>query len=225
MMPWLTAIPGALKLVPKWVWYALALALAWHFALSWHRGQVKAHDADIVAARDAQWQARFDAMRAKADDVRRKAEALSAQISTTLKDQNDATNRHIAVDAGDLRLRGPGAAAAIGCRPGDHPGLSAAAGQPGAAGDQRPHAAASALPGGNRRTDVTPVPGAGISDDAQAAVPWRWLVGRAEQADLDRAEVLTWRDWYARQTEAWQRLRSPPANPTPSTEGKTTNGR
>jgi hypothetical protein len=42
-----------------------------------------------------------------------------------------------------------------------------------------------------------------VPPDDLAAVPWPWLVQRAEQADLNRQEVLTWREWYDRMVKDW----------------------
>jgi hypothetical protein len=207
-MPWLTAIPGALRLVPRWVWYALAAVLAWHFALTWHARQVTAHDRTVIAARDAQWQARFDQMRQSALAWKGEAEVRAANISTLTRKLNDEENRRIAADADGLRVRGPGAATAAGCRPVDRPALPAAGGQPGAQPGPGAHAAA-AVPAG----------------DGLAVVPWDWLVDVVEQADGNRAEVLTWHAWYDQQAAAWETMRQHPPQPTTGTKGTTTNGR
>jgi hypothetical protein len=199
-MTWLTAIPGALKLVPRWVWYALLAAFAWHLALSWHAGKVKAHDAAIVAAHDAQWQVRLAAERDHALAVARNAEQTAAKINAKLKDSHNAQVRHNAADADDLLLRGPGAAAsAAHCRPVDRPGFSAGAGQPRGGGDA----------GGAAASSLHPADGlSGLPASDFAVVPWSWLVDFARQADDSRAEVLTWRDWYDRQAAAWDKMRA-----------------
>lgn len=210
-MTWLTAIPGALRLVPRWVWLALAIAIAWHFALSWHAGKIRAHDVAVIAKRDAQWQTRLDAAHAAALDWRGQAERAGAEIATMKRKLNDEENRRIRAAADDLRLHGPGKAAApANCRPGDRAGLSAGAGRSDAAG--RPsNDAPAAVPAGDGSADW-------------AVVPWGWLVGRGEQADVGRAEVLTWRGWYADQVAAWNRLRSQAPQSTPPKKG-TTDGR
>lgn len=201
-MTWLTAIPGALRLVPRWVWLALACAIAAHFVLAWHAGQVKAHDQSIVAARDAQWQARLDQMRRDADAWKAKAEGLQRTISEQQRKLNDEENRRIAAVDADLRLRGPGQAAApAGCRPVNPAGVPAGAGRP------------------EPRADAADAAGSGMSgEDGQtqwAVVPWRWVVGRSTESDLNRAEVLTWRSWYQQQWKAWEQLRQ-----APPTKGK-----
>jgi hypothetical protein len=42
-----------------------------------------------------------------------------------------------------------------------------------------------------------------MSPDDLAAVPWQWLVQRSEQADLNRQEVLSWREWYRKLAAEW----------------------
>jgi hypothetical protein len=39
-------------------------------------------------------------------------------------------------------------------------------------------------------------------------VPWSWLVDQAQHADDSRAEVITWRNWYIDQAEAWEKYRA-----------------
>jgi hypothetical protein len=192
MMTWLRAVPGALGLVPRWVWYALAAALAWHFVLAWHRAEVRAHDTEILAARDAQWQARLDELRDHSIATARNAEAQAAKINTKLKDIHDAQVRSDATDAHDLLVRGPGKAAApAGCRP------VGAAGIPGAAG-------------GPERADRAADPAANPlhPDDGLALVPWSWLVQEVGQpADGSRAEVIAWRGWYGDFSAWWEDYR------------------
>ena len=139
---------------------------------------------DRAKAEDA---AELAAAHRQALEARRQAEAAGAEISRNTREKNDEEARNIARDAGDLRLRGPGQAR---CRQLDHSGLPAGGGGHDAVGGQ-PDAAGSEMPAGEL-----------------AAVPWPWLVGRAEQADLNRAEVLSWREWYDRQFKAWEQFRS-----------------
>jgi hypothetical protein len=190
-----TRFGAALSKIPRWAWIALAIVLAIAALCVWHGHRIARHDraleARVTAKVDAAWQARFDQMRAKADDVRQKAETLSRKISATLKDRNDAHIRNNAADADDLRLHGPGRASAPGCRPGDHPGLPAAAGQSGGA-DRGAGPPSSSL----------------LADDRLAFVPWSWLVDEARQADDSSAEVLTWRNWYEQQAAAWEKMRN-----------------
>jgi hypothetical protein len=189
-------VTGFFKRVPRWVWVALAIAAAVVALLIWHGREVAAHDknltAKVIAARDAQWQARFDAMRKQAEAVRSKTEAAARKITQHLKDQHDEALRSNAAAARDLSLRGPGKAAApVGCGPVDRPGVSAGAGDPVGAGGTADIAASSLPP-----------------RDRLALVPWSWLVDQAQHADDSRAEVITWRNWYIDQAEAWEKYRA-----------------
>ena len=110
----------------------------------------------------------------------RKAEADGARISQQLKDKNDEDNRRIAGDANSLRVRGPGKSL---CRP------------------------ASPAPGG----PVAPAPKTGTPGPALptgdgedlSAVPWNWLVQRAEEHDQLLAEVQAWRTWHDQVVRVW----------------------
>lgn len=172
------SIFGALKLVPRWLWILLAVALASRFAANWHAGKVEALDraaygrgvTDTVAAA-----ARLQAERAR----------LDAAIAAELRSKNDEESRRIAAAAERLRLRGPGKAACP--DPARLPGGAGRHGAPGGAAD----AAGPDLPA-----------------DQRAAVPWPWLVDRAESHDALRAEVLNWREWHRRFTEEWERSRA-----------------
>jgi hypothetical protein len=113
----------------------------------------------------------------RVDREAREAEARGKQLARQIKDRTDEENRRIAGDADAVRLRGPGKAV---CRA-----------APAAASGHEPV-------GGNGDASRPQVP----SDD-RAAVPWGWLTDRAEQSDLNRAEVLAWRDWYRRLVENW----------------------
>jgi hypothetical protein len=115
-----------------------------------------------------------------ADDARAtkaKLDAANRQIAADIREKNDEENRRIAGDADTLRVSGPGRSR-VACAPAAAGGHQPANGKPDVAGPQMP------------ATD-------------SAAVPWPWLVQRAEQADLNRAEVLSWRDWYQRLLAQW----------------------
>jgi hypothetical protein len=180
-------------------------------AIIWHQHKLHAHDAALVKAtiekRDQQWHDALAKAHATAVAARTKHEAAATKISTTLKGQHDAQVRSNASDARDLQLRGPGKAAAY-CGSGDHPGVPAAASRPAGPGSA-PGAAAGSLP----------------ANDRLALVPWSWLVDEvARPADDSSAEVLTWRNWYAQQAAAWERMRSQAPNSSAPTKG-TTDGR
>lgn len=171
-------VQGGISLVtgklPRWVYIALAVAGLIALGLHLHSNAVKA------AYKAAYNQGRTDERQAQAKAAAKLA-IKQAEVTAPIRKKNDETNARIAADANDLRLRGPGKASAC-------PSAAARARQPGSASDRPADAAGS----GNAAAD-------GMPDFA--AVPWAWLVGRAENADLDRAEVIAWRDWYARQHE------------------------
>lgn len=109
--------------------------------------------------------------------VAKKTDDKTTKISSEIRSKIDETNRHIAARADDQRVRGPGAARC--------PAPPAASGG---------HDEASGKP------DAT---GPGLLAEDSAAVPWPWLVERAKQCDLNRNEVLAWREWHERVLEAW----------------------
>lgn len=162
--------------LPRWVYIALAVA-----ALI--GAGTYAHHRAVKSAYAAAYNQGVTDERARAEAANRKLATHQAAITAPIRKKNDETNTRIAGDANDLRLRGPGKAAVS--RP-----APSATGQPGAAA--QPSGASSA-----------PVPAADGSDPL-ATVSWRWLVGTGEQCDLERAENISWRDWYAQQTAAEQ---------------------
>lgn len=111
---------------------------------------------------------------ARALELSKKAKLLSDNA----RKLNDAANTRIHSSATIIRLSGPGKAVC--------PRVSATAGRSNQAGS-----------GGN-------VTGPQVPPDNLAAVPWDWLVTRAEEHDLCRAEALSWRDWYKSQAELWK---------------------
>lgn len=169
---------GAFKSVPRFVWYALAAALVFAFAVHWFNGRIEA--AEKRGAERA-----YANVERQARELERKANALNARIVTAIKEKNRVENARIAADADALRLRGPGAArcASAASLPSGPGGRVAAGGRSDAAGS-------------------------GVPVQDSAAVPWGWLVNRAEQADLNRAEVLAWREWHARFTAEWAKWKA-----------------
>jgi hypothetical protein len=106
-------------------------------------------------------------------EVEKKARALEAKANATadkIRSKSDETARAIAADADVIRVSGPGKARCI----------------PVPAPSGRREA-----PSGQADASRPEVP----SDD-RAAVPWQWLVQRAEVCDLNRNEVLAWREWH-----------------------------
>jgi len=116
--------------------------------------------------------------------VRISAELESAnnRIAAELRRKHDEETRRIAGVADDLRVSGPGRARAS-CPPAAASGHNPSGG----AGD-------AARPG--------------LPPENGATVPWDWLVNRSETADLNRAEVLAWREWHARFTAEWAKWKA-----------------
>lgn len=117
------------------------------------------------------------ALQAERDAVNAKNAEL-AGISAQLRKANDEESRAIHGDAGTLRLSGPGRAV---CRP-----------------------VAPAAPGGRVAPVAKPdAAGPALPPDDSAAVPWSWLVDRAEEHDELLAEVKAWRQWHDQVLQAW----------------------
>jgi hypothetical protein len=171
---------GFLKAVPRWVWIVVAVVAIALVAVRWHAGKV----ADLkTAAHEA---GRVEALAAVAARVKRIEAAaleLDRAISHKMRSKNREENRRIAVAADDLRLRGPGLARCE--RP---PAVPERA-------DGRVEA------GRTGSTAAGPVP-----DDDWLAVPFKWGVDQLETCDLNRAEVIAWREWHRRWTEEWPKL-------------------
>lgn len=152
---------------------ALAALLGALWALHWYHGQIK-------AAEKRGSDAAYSNIAKQARELTGKANALNAKLAAQMRSKNDEEAAAIRSDAGAVLVRGPGAAR---CAP--VAGLAGTSGRSVAAGG-KPDAAGSQVP-----------------PDDRAAVPWPWLVDRAEQADLNRSEAIAWRDWYARFTAEW----------------------
>lgn len=188
-VPGLRALVGRLigSIPPRVLWALVAMAAIFG-AVLWHGHAVEsAYDRGKIAGAAAEkkdWQIAFAAMKRAAYHWRDESEAQSDQITELTGARHDQTLRDNSALAGDLRLRGPGQAAAC-RRPGADPGLSSGAGA-----DRRPGAPADA-PAGQ-------VP----AGDGSAIVPWGWLVARAEEHDQLLSEVTTWRSWHDQQKAA-----------------------
>jgi len=113
------------------------------------------------------------------------AEKQTAQISKQLRDRTDEENRRIAGDAGTLRLRGPGKAVC-----------------PSVSTGSREHQQAAPKP------DVA---GPSLPTDDRAAVPWDWLVQRAQEHDELLNENKAWRDWHDQVLKVWPKTTEAPA--------------
>lgn len=157
--------------VPRWVWYLLAAALLYRFALTWHERQVhktwqsgydQAHKDDQTAADKLATAAR--ALKKKTDDLNIKM----AQAERARYDK-DAAASH--ATAAELRLRQP---------PRTQPQCAAG----------RPVPGTSTAPGTVGGPEL--VPDAGLAE-----VPWYPLIGRGEQCDDDHHARVAWDRWYA----------------------------
>lgn len=103
--------------------------------------------------------------------LKARIDALSANISQTLKDKHDAEDARIIAHADALELRGSGKAACPG-----HSGLPA-----GTSGHQQ-------------TSSPAPTPAAGLPPADWAAVPWPWLVQLTREHDELLDEAKTWRE-------------------------------
>lgn len=108
------------------------------------------------------------------EEASRRLVAKTDAIVAALRKENDEKARTVAASADDLRVRGPGKAAC--------PNPSRAAPTGG-------HYSA----GGSASAPAAEVPAV-----EWGAVPWQWLVGQAEVCDLNRNEVLSWREWHSK---------------------------
>lgn len=181
-------VGGFARSIPGWVWKAAAALLLLGGLYWWHSSAVSsAYDRGEVAGKAAEkkeWQVAFAAMKRAAYHWRDEAEAGSDRITELTGALHDQNRRDINARADDLRLRGPGKAAACG-RPGADPSLSSSPGGQGSATSP-----ADAPP------DRVPAP------DRFAIVPWGWLVKSGEDHDELRNEVMTWRSWHDKQKAA-----------------------
>jgi len=170
----LGGVGGFFKSIPRWAWIALAIASAALLGLLWHGHAIKKHDKALRVAVTAEIQAKTQKL---IDGLNSK----NAQLTATLRRKNDETARTIIHDAGTVRLSGPGKAQ---CRP------------------SLPVAARGSQPTrGTSDVAVAEVPpGQGLD---LIGLPFAATVDFAEQHDLNRAEVLAWRDWYKQIEKSW----------------------
>jgi hypothetical protein len=189
-MPWFIAAKAFLGGVPRWVWIALAAVAALTAGVVWHHHKAGEAIKAAVNARDREWQTAIAKMHQHDLVLRQQEEAAAAVISDKVRKQNEEANRTIAADAAAVRLRGPGAAS---CRPIDYPRVSIGAGR-------------SQPVSGSGDAAVAQVPsGEGID---LIGLPFTGTVSFAQQHDAFRAEALSWRDWYAKQSAAWEKMRA-----------------
>lgn len=176
LFPALRALLGGVaRAIPPKGWAIIAAVLVLLAGAWWVNRRIDAADAAGYARatrdRDAAWAAAFDTAHAKGLDYRAKFEQRSRELADAIRSKTDETLRRNAVAADDLRLRGPGAAAAPVCRSGGGAGAGPAARGP------RP-------PGGPGDAPVAPVP----DGEPLAILPWADVTRFAEQHDRYRAE-------------------------------------
>jgi hypothetical protein len=160
--------------VPSFVWISLAGAVAAISAVLWHNHAVNAAYNRGKADYAKQIEAKAEAIKAATDQ-------LTTNISTLIRDTNDVENRRIASDANSILLRGPGRASC--------PVIPAAAGR------SQPASGPAGAP-----ISKLPYP----KWDDLLAVRFPPAVAFAEQHDLNRAEVLSWRSWYDQESKAFK---------------------
>lgn len=129
------------------------------------------HNGEIKEAEKRGADRAYAAVEKKALELKAQADAAADKI----RSKTDEQARTIAADADVIRMSGPGKARA--CPVPQSPGRREEAGG---------------------RTDAA---GPEVPTDDRAAVPWQWLAQRAEQCDLNRNEVLAWREWHQRMQE------------------------
>lgn len=193
------AVVGFVKSIPPKAWLAIgAVALLAGGYFYHQRVAHKALSAEYQRGRTDEgkaWQDNLDKEHKEAERWRLKFEADEAKISNEERARNEQNLRDITSRADDQRMRGPGKAAAPACVGQVHnPSVPAAA-------------SGSKPASGNPNTGLAGLPPEG----GLAIVPWADLVALAERADGWRAEVLTWREDYARQAEANRKEREAPA--------------
>lgn len=179
----LSPVGRILKAIPRPVWIALAVIAILLLGTCAHKRSVKRFGDERYAAGV---KAEGDRIAAKAEAIKRKADALTGKISTELRKQSDEKVRIIYRDAGTVLMRGPGKAA---CGSGSQ--------LPGATGRSNP-------PAGQGSSAVAEMPSGERID--LIGLPFAGTVALAQTCDLNRAEAQSWRDWHAKQSEAWKKL-------------------
>lgn len=154
------------KLVPAWVWkVAGGVVLAIGLFL-WHNGAIHKHDKKIIAAEDIRLVARINAVTARIT-------ALGTKAALIERNAHEKEVVRIRTVTHDLILRGPGKAQ---CASGS---FTSSASRP--------------LASGGAPTDpVGPMPSPG--GVALIAVPFNDFVRVTGQCDINRDEILKWRE-------------------------------
>lgn len=195
------------KKLPPWLWEIIAIALLAAGAALWHHGIVVSHDNGIRAtqksADDKVYAARATAIAAQAAALRRRTERLEATINTKWSTIHDQEISDHAAAASALLLRGPGAAAAVGCRPVGHPAVAAAA-------DRHDQGASTGEAPGPQ---LYPADGSALQPADAAIVSWKWLVTVVQEHDDLLTDVKTIEADHTEQNQAWEQMRATKLKP------------
>lgn len=168
------------KMLPSWAWELVFIALLAGAGMLAHHVAVVKHDNGVRAEQKASDDAAAKRLADHAIEIKRQVDGLTMNISNLIRTKNDEENRRIAAAGNDLRVLGPGAAACP------------------------RHASLPASPGGHGKAPaVAGAAGPLLPAPDSAAVPWSWLVDRAEEHDELLAEVKAWRQWHDQVLQAW----------------------
>jgi hypothetical protein len=181
-----------LKLLPVWkaVKKVLTISirlplgvilLAAVIAFIWHGNKIEAAFASGETAANTKWAAEFKKMDERAKKLEQRVEVISQEV----RSKNDEEARRIGGHADDLRLRGPGKAAC--------PNTGSVTVTSG--GHQSPSGKSGA-------------PVGGVPDQARVDIiglPFPGTIATGEVCDLNRNEVISWRNWYQRLSTEWRK--------------------
>lgn len=176
----LSPVGAFLKRIPRPVWIAIAIIAILLLGTCVHKRSVKKFGEERYAAgvRDE-----AERIAAKAFLIKSKADAASNKITAALKEKHDAQIVVISRDADSLRVRGPGRASCPGS------------------------ASVPSASGGNLAPSGGTVPAAtGLPVEDRIALPFGYAVNQAEVCDFNRAEALSWREWWKLQSDAWAKI-------------------
>lgn len=172
------------QIPPRVIWALVAMGMILG-AVLWYnhaigRAFANGREAGVTEA-NAKWKAAFDQQRRASLQWKRNYQEQSALLTSQIGERYAQDLRRNDALADDLRLRGPGRAAA--CSGSVHsPRVASGTG----GHDETPS-------GPNAPGDQVP------ADDRNAIVPWGWLVRKAEDHDDLLAEVNAWRSHDAKQ--------------------------
>lgn len=165
--------------IPWWVWAVLGfIALLW-LGSCVHSSKVKSHDKAIIAANDKRWNDKLDKAHLEALSYKNQVEVKQREINRLIGERNETTRNANAELANAARLSGPGAAR---CRSRDNPTVSGNANN--SPRTSEANASRSTMP----TTDFV-------------AVPWGWLVTRAQEHDDCEADLAAVWEWHKQQSE------------------------